>query len=55
MEITNLFFALALSEARNAELNKKVESFERLAKTLSTEIDRQRKGIELMSQTGIKS
>jgi hypothetical protein len=52
MEITNLFCILALSEARNAELNKRVEGFERIAETLSTEIDRQRKEIELMSQKG---
>jgi hypothetical protein len=37
---------------RNAELSKRVEGFERITKTLSTEIDRQRKEIELMSQKG---
>ncbi len=52
MKITNLFFVLALSEARNAELNKRVEGFERMTKTLSTEIDRQREEIELMNQRG---
>ncbi len=52
MSIKNLFFVLALSEMRNAELNKRVEGFERMTKTLSTEIDRQRKEIELMSQKG---
>jgi hypothetical protein len=52
MTITNLFLALVFSEARNVELNKRVESFERMTKTLSTEIDRQRKEIELMSQKG---
>jgi hypothetical protein len=52
MEITNLFFVLALTEARNTELSKRVEGFERMTKTLSTEIDRQRKEIELMSQKG---
>jgi hypothetical protein len=52
MKTVNLFLVLALSEARNAELNKRVEGFERMTKTLSTEIDRQRKEIELMSQKG---
>ncbi len=52
MTITNLFLALVFSEARNAELNKRVKRFERMTKTLSTEIDRQRKEIELMSQKG---
>ncbi len=52
MSIKNLFFVLALSEMRNAELSKRVEGFERITKTLSTEIDRQRKEIELMSQKG---
>ncbi len=52
MKTANLFLALALSEARNAELNKRVEGFERMTKTLSTEIDRQREEIELMSRKG---
>jgi hypothetical protein len=52
MKLTNITIALVLSETRNAELNKRVEGFERMTKTLSTEIDRQRKEIELMSQKG---
>jgi hypothetical protein len=40
MEITFLLFALVSSEARNAELEKRIRGFERLTENLSKEIDR---------------
>jgi ssRNA-specific RNase YbeY (16S rRNA maturation enzyme) len=52
MQTTNLYFVLVLSEARNAELNRKVEGFERITKVLSMEVDRQREEIELMKRKG---
>jgi hypothetical protein len=52
MEIINLYFVLVLSEARNKELNRKVEGFERITEALTTEVDRQRKEIELIKQRG---
>ncbi len=52
MENANLYLVLVLSEARNAELNKKIEGFERITKALSMEVDRQREEIELMKRKG---
>jgi hypothetical protein len=40
VETTFLLFALAVSEARNAELEKRIKGFERLSGNLSNEIDR---------------
>jgi hypothetical protein len=40
VETTFLLFALVSSEARNAELEKRIEGFERLTGNLSNELDR---------------
>lgn len=40
VETTFLLFALVSSEARNAELEKRIKGFERLTGNLSKEIDR---------------
>jgi hypothetical protein len=50
MENTKLFLVLFLSAIRNAELEQKVKGFERIAKVLSKEVDRQQKEIESMKQ-----
>jgi hypothetical protein len=50
MELTNLLIVLYLSEARNVELQKRVNGFERLLTIFSNEIDRQRKEIDSMKQ-----
>jgi hypothetical protein len=50
MELTNLLIVLFLSEARNVELQKRVNGFERLLTIFSNEIDRQRKEIDSMKQ-----
>ncbi len=50
MELTNLLIVLYLSEARNVELQKRVNGFERLLTIFSKEIDRQRKEIDSMKQ-----
>ncbi len=40
VETTFLLFALVWSKARNAELEKRIQGFERLTENLSNEIDR---------------
>jgi hypothetical protein len=50
MELTNLLIVLYLSEARNVELQKRVNGFEKLLTIFSKEIDRQRKEIDSMKQ-----
>jgi len=50
MKNTELCLVLALSEARNANLEKKLKGFESLAKVLSMEVDRQRKENESIKQ-----
>jgi hypothetical protein len=40
VETTFLLFALVSSEARNAELEKRIRGFEKLTENLSNEIDR---------------
>ncbi len=50
MKLTNLLIVLYLSEARNVELQKRVNGFERLLTIFSNEIDRQRKEIDSMKQ-----
>ncbi len=52
METTFLLFALVLSEARNAELERKIKGFESLTEALSTEVDRQRVEVELIKKKG---
>jgi hypothetical protein len=50
MKLKNLLIVLFLSEARNVELQKRVNNFERLLTIFSNEIDRQRKEIDSMKQ-----
>jgi hypothetical protein len=50
MKFTNLLIALALSEMRNVELEKKIKGFENLTKVLSLELDKQQEEIESVKQ-----
>ncbi len=52
MENKNLCLVLIGYEAKTAELEKKIEGFEGLAKVLSMEVDRQREKIESMKMKG---
>ncbi len=50
MEFIKLYFALASSEAQNANLRKREKGFENLLQILSKEVDRQRREIESLRQ-----
>jgi cell division septum initiation protein DivIVA len=54
MKLKFLLFALVLSEERNAELQKRIEGFERITSSLSNEVDKQSKEIKALKQNRYK-
>jgi hypothetical protein len=54
MKLKFLLFALVLSEERNAELQKRIDGFERITTSLADEVDRQSEEIKLLKQKHYK-